>query len=394
VSDLTKLFQSGWTPKKAEQEAKRNLLDALTATKDVGLRGILGGFLGAPVDTANLVQNAGREAYNLFADKKVPLSQNPVGGSEWLGQKMQEAGLVSDKRRPMAELAAGFVSPDATDLMKLAAIPALARLQDAAVAAKLDPSQITVKNDVIYYPDEWINTLLGDVRGEVAAHNAEKMLGLPANATRLERAKAMGVDTPAYHGNVRFNRRDAREIEQFNPDAGGGARRGTGNWFSESPQNANTYAGSFNGGNVIPVLINTKKFGEIDVGGQNWQQITGDNVIRHGNETDTGVDELIDSNFEDYIDTNDLARYSRSQGDKGLRFFGANDRGGFVQGADNVPERADNLTVFDPSRIRSRFAAFDPAKKDSSNLLASLLAGTVVGKVATSDNKKKKDNKS
>jgi hypothetical protein len=113
---ISNLKKSGWTPKKGEQ----SLFDALQGASDVGYRGLLAGLLGSPVDTANLVQNAGREAYNQFADKPVPLSNNPIGGSEWFGQKMQDAGLVSNKRRPFMEALAGFASPDATDLLKIA----------------------------------------------------------------------------------------------------------------------------------------------------------------------------------------------------------------------------------------------------------------------------------
>ena len=35
---------------------------------------------------------------------------------------------------------------------------------------------------------------------EIARKNAVKMLGLPENNTAMDRARAMGFDTPAYHG--------------------------------------------------------------------------------------------------------------------------------------------------------------------------------------------------
>ncbi len=46
---------------------------------------------------------------------------------------------------------------------------------------------------------------------------------------------------------------------------------------------------------------------------------------------------------------------------------------------DRVGDSSNQLIALDPSNIRSVNAAFDPAKKDSSNLLASIGAGTVVG---------------
>lgn len=72
----------------------------LNALTDVGNRGLVAGTLGAPVDVATALMRP----FGYSTDK-------PVGGSEWIGQKMQNAGLVSATRRPMAELAAGLALP-------------------------------------------------------------------------------------------------------------------------------------------------------------------------------------------------------------------------------------------------------------------------------------------
>lgn len=58
MNELAKLIQSGWTPKKGQQSA----MDNLQAASDVGYRGLLANLLGSPIDTANLAQNAGRDA--------------------------------------------------------------------------------------------------------------------------------------------------------------------------------------------------------------------------------------------------------------------------------------------------------------------------------------------
>lgn len=50
----------------------------------------------------------------------------PTLGSEWFGRKMQDAGLISPERRPVAEMLAGFVSPAAV-------APNLARRASQAV---------------------------------------------------------------------------------------------------------------------------------------------------------------------------------------------------------------------------------------------------------------------
>jgi hypothetical protein len=41
-----------------------------------------------------------------------------------------------------------------------------------------------------------------------------------------------------------------------------------------------------------------------------------------------------------------------------------------MSGVDDIPELADNLAVFNPSTVRSKFAAFDPSRVNESDLLA------------------------
>lgn len=63
-------------------------------------RGAIGGILGAPVDIANTAM----KPFGFGADK-------PVMGSEWLGDKMQQIGMVSNQRNPVAEGFASFIDP-------------------------------------------------------------------------------------------------------------------------------------------------------------------------------------------------------------------------------------------------------------------------------------------
>lgn len=81
--------------------ATNNLAPTSTnALTDVLNRGMVAGTLGAPVDLASMAMRP----FGYSIDK-------PFGGSEYIGQKMQDAGLVTPKRRPLAELAAGFALP-------------------------------------------------------------------------------------------------------------------------------------------------------------------------------------------------------------------------------------------------------------------------------------------
>jgi len=74
------------------------------ALTDVINRGIIAGTLGAPVDIASLPFQLGAK----IAGKEFP--EVPFG-SEYIGRKMEQAGMVSPTRRPLAEFAAGMAAP-------------------------------------------------------------------------------------------------------------------------------------------------------------------------------------------------------------------------------------------------------------------------------------------
>jgi len=71
---------------------------------DVINRGAIAGALGAPVDIASLPFQLGTR----LVGKEFP--EVPFG-SEYIGRKMEQAGMVSPTRRPLAEFAAGMAAP-------------------------------------------------------------------------------------------------------------------------------------------------------------------------------------------------------------------------------------------------------------------------------------------
>lgn len=73
------------------------------AFTDVINRGLIAGTLGAPVDIAAM-------AMRPFGYKE----EKPFMGSEYIGQKMEQMGMVSPTRRPVAEFAAGVAPALAT----------------------------------------------------------------------------------------------------------------------------------------------------------------------------------------------------------------------------------------------------------------------------------------
>jgi len=83
-------------------------------------------------------------------------------------------------------------------------------------------------------------------------------------------------------------------------------------------------------------------------------------------------------NSSDYWKWNDL--YAEKMRD----VLKQNDyHGGHYENTQEGPGKS--FVITDPSVIRSRFAAFDPLRKNSSSLLASLLGGTVVANQYSKD---------
>ena len=84
--------------------------------KDIAYRG-LASALGGPVDIATMIM---RPFGYKIPDNRV------IGGSEWIGKKMQDFGIVSSARDPLKEFAASMIVPGPHDLYRAAAIaPAL-----------------------------------------------------------------------------------------------------------------------------------------------------------------------------------------------------------------------------------------------------------------------------
>lgn len=85
----------------SEKELARDFGSGLN---DVIGRGTLASLIGLPGDLGGLAENGIRSALGM------PQIQ-PYGGSEHIGQKLEEAGLVSPVRRPKTELLASLISP-------------------------------------------------------------------------------------------------------------------------------------------------------------------------------------------------------------------------------------------------------------------------------------------
>lgn len=97
-------FQADQTPQPPKPKQSRFVADKpvkdsglMGATTDVLNRGLVAATLGAPVDIA-------AEVMRPFGYKE----KEPFLGSEYIGKQMEKAGMVSPKRRPVAEMAVGL----------------------------------------------------------------------------------------------------------------------------------------------------------------------------------------------------------------------------------------------------------------------------------------------
>jgi hypothetical protein len=157
---------------------------------------------------------------------------------------------------------------------------------------------------------------------------SEGGLGLPATNTATQRAQAMGYDMPMYHGT------DTPFIEAFDPEK---TKIIKGIFSTNNPKTASKYAeeaglkkraeamGMESSPNVLPLLIKSESHKRIP---------------KFDKQT---IDEF------------------RNYADKGV-----------------YRDEMGVAVTFDPSQIRSRFAAFDPKQANSPNILAGGLAVPMV----------------
>lgn len=208
--------------------------------------------------------------------------------------------------------------------------------------------------------------MLPFVPGAAAARSALDM----AQAARMQRAAEQGFDIKQtyYHGTgVNYGNKGEKtggEFESFDPSLSGkssktGAPESTF-YFTNDPAVASGYTVKWKGdfsetykesANVIPALLRKGKTMKVDAKGANWNDI-----FYKG----------------EYVTTNDLAQLAKSKGYDSLQISKVKDHG--AGGGKGV---ATTLVLFRPEDIRSVNAAFDPAQKRSSNLMAGVGAAAV-----------------
>jgi hypothetical protein len=202
-----------------------------------------------------------------------------------------------------------------------------------------------------------------------AQKNAAEMLGLHPENTAMERAKAMGFDieNPVYHG-TRTN------IEKIDPSKFGKSTETysgeSGFWTTSDPHTANSYANyaAYHAPanrlgigsqevknalpnrkqNILPLYLNKTNLLSMDAKGKSW-----------GDYLD---DPNLDTQLTNFLDT---VNQKNALGE--IKNF--DDVASYMQ-----PKVAHHYVTPDPSLVRSRFAAFDPARANEPDLLAGAMA--------------------
>jgi len=182
---------------------------------DVANRGLVAGTFGAPVDLATqaanlLVAGAGYTGHKLGLLSQPPDLIDPAsvpGSSEWIGNKMQSAGLLSGYRNPIAELGAAMLSPVAMKgAVKAGGLLAQADLAGAANAAKAGKAgpvssqygRVTAASKPGASPATKADLAKAQARAALPIEDGG--LGLPPGNTREDRMKALGYEPGYWRG--------------------------------------------------------------------------------------------------------------------------------------------------------------------------------------------------
>lgn len=216
------------------------------------------------------------------------------------------------------------------------------------IARMTPPPREIASNGMTIRPSEPFRTSL--VGGSDDLADAASFGRLPMDeASRTARARDMGfdMDAPLYHGTD-------QNIDAFRTNDGW---YGNGVYATRSPQQAEYYTrrtaaqakgGTDNAPNIMP-LVARGRLAPVE----EYQALVRENMPR-GKWTKAGEDNAV----------------RRAQQELERRGYAGIDAGGLDE----------EVVVFDPSNVRSRFAAFNPARSGERDLLAgTAIAAPVVG---------------
>ena len=199
---------------------------------------------------------------------------------------------------------------------------------------------------------------------------------------------AMGRPVVVYHGT-------GGDFDAFNTSGGKGKTFGTGAFFSSNPATASTYAPG-DGGNLKPVYLSLQHPAILDAGKENWNRIgkrarvdlpavtvsdqadedlladlfdrpATPNAMKKLKARSTTLGRLFPDEMryvDDFMSTDDMARWAKSQGYDGLIIRNVADHGpSGMHSTSDARKPSDLYVAFRPEQIKSAVGntgAFDP----------------------------------
>ena len=202
---------------------------------------------------------------------------------------------------------------------------------------------------------------------ETARKNAVTMLGLPENNTAMDRARALGFNIDAYHGS-------GENITQFDPKLAGTsglARTGKQklSWFTDGPDQASGYSGPSK--EVKAAYWDAQKRYYDDPEGPTRM----DKALSRFNANEGASVYPVKLALQNPIieDAKGRVTTNRTRASSAMSKLKSGENDGLIikNTRDLHPEQAlqTHFAIYDPSLIRSRFAAFDPARVNENDLL-------------------------
>lgn len=196
-------------------------------------------------------------------------------------------------------------------------------------------------------------------------------LGLPKDNTPEMRAKAMGFDVDAYHGT------DIDDISKFNLKK---SRRGEGVSVALSPENAQSY-----GSIIYPLRINNQKvFDPADKNQFNELQTYVVDLLGKQKPYDKNAVSFYPFTSKKVFENLDNPETGAYYLENKLISESLKDLG--YSGSSGMEAGQSQLKIFNPENIRSRFAAFDPKRRNEADILAGVLP---LGLLADEEQRKK-----
>lgn len=212
---------------------------------------------------------------------------------------------------------------------------------------------------------------------------------------RMERAQDQGFLSEIYYHGTN------EDFGSFDPNKADGSRRGS-IFLTDNPAVASTYATVANKKNVMPLRIRPERPVQIYANGANWNKLTGDTIVelpsriappseserllsqlkgqgippnRQVEASRTTLKELFPESFGglegNYMNTNDLSNFAQYEGADSIIFHDIIDIGPSAKKGQDAFKPSKNAVIFEPEKIRSINAEFDPTKADSADLLSS-----------------------